>query len=251
MERKYNIIRTNSDITHHGIKGMKWGVRRYRNADGSLTPAGKKRNIINDYKSIGASKKIQRQHGYETLRESKLVDKTSKALERLETNNNDSKYTNKQRAKDYDIAIRGMNTLKGNAVTRSYYDRDQITSNENKIKKIENKNPSKKTQAKIKQLTMDNELMELSIMEAAEKYEKYNDTVTQLINRMSQDKTVVYTTRHRIQSMTGDDIGYQLSGTDYKVRANTKSRSKSKKYNDPKRKKQYDTELSKYITVYY
>lgn len=30
-------------LTHHGIKGMKWGVRRYQNKDGSLTPAGKKR----------------------------------------------------------------------------------------------------------------------------------------------------------------------------------------------------------------
>lgn len=30
-------------IYHHGIKGMKWGVRRYQNEDGSLTPAGKKR----------------------------------------------------------------------------------------------------------------------------------------------------------------------------------------------------------------
>lgn len=31
------------ELYHHGIKGMKWGVRRYRNTDGSLTPAGKKR----------------------------------------------------------------------------------------------------------------------------------------------------------------------------------------------------------------
>ena len=30
-------------LQHHGIKGMKWGVRRYQNKDGSLTPAGKKR----------------------------------------------------------------------------------------------------------------------------------------------------------------------------------------------------------------
>lgn len=28
---------------HHGIKGMRWGIRRYQNEDGSLTPAGKKR----------------------------------------------------------------------------------------------------------------------------------------------------------------------------------------------------------------
>lgn len=31
------------ELQHWGIKGMKWGVRRYQNKDGSLTPAGKKR----------------------------------------------------------------------------------------------------------------------------------------------------------------------------------------------------------------
>lgn len=33
----------NGELHHAGIKGMKWGVRRYQNKDGSLTPAGKKR----------------------------------------------------------------------------------------------------------------------------------------------------------------------------------------------------------------
>lgn len=30
-------------LEHHGIVGMKWGVRRYQNYDGSLTAAGKRR----------------------------------------------------------------------------------------------------------------------------------------------------------------------------------------------------------------
>lgn len=33
----------NDELYHHGIKGQKWGVRRFQNKDGSLTPAGKRR----------------------------------------------------------------------------------------------------------------------------------------------------------------------------------------------------------------
>lgn len=46
----------NGYLVHHGIKGQKWGVRRFQNEDGSLTPAGKRaKQIARDAGSIGGS----------------------------------------------------------------------------------------------------------------------------------------------------------------------------------------------------
>ena len=45
----------NGQLFHHGIKGQKWGERKYQNKDGSLTPAGKER-----YGGDFTSKKAQK-----------------------------------------------------------------------------------------------------------------------------------------------------------------------------------------------
>lgn len=42
-------------LMHYGIKGMRWGIRRYQNLDGTLTDAGKKRSIYRR-RHIGADR---------------------------------------------------------------------------------------------------------------------------------------------------------------------------------------------------
>jgi hypothetical protein len=45
------------ELYHHGVKGMKWGVRRFQNADGSLTSKGKKRYLDDDGALTSAGRK--------------------------------------------------------------------------------------------------------------------------------------------------------------------------------------------------
>ena len=54
----------NNQLYHWGIKGMKWGVRRYRNEDGSLTEAGKRRYadqepVHEDYAKVHDKKRVE------------------------------------------------------------------------------------------------------------------------------------------------------------------------------------------------
>ena len=42
-ETYYGIVPLGPYLVHHGIKGQKWGIRRFQNEDGTLTPEGRKR----------------------------------------------------------------------------------------------------------------------------------------------------------------------------------------------------------------
>lgn len=248
---RYMIYKSN-ELYHYGVKGMKWGVRRYQYKDGTLTPAGKKRALMADYANVGASKSLQKRHGRNQLYESKLRKKVADATERLETQANDPKYSNRQRAKDYETAIRGLSILRDKQTMQAIDDSRHKVYDKARLSRLETKRMTDKRLAKIEKLNTDSGLMDLRISEASEKYELFSDLTNRLVNKMANDKAVVYNTRRRTHAYSESlhDQYYSISNTDYKVRANTKRRADSKKYTDPGRKKEYEDLLTK-TTVYY
>ena len=72
-----------NELMHWGIKGMKWGVRRYQNKDGSLTPAGKKR-YDNEMAKLKEEEKIAK-NKLRTQAKLNKLDEKRKEIEALKS----------------------------------------------------------------------------------------------------------------------------------------------------------------------
>lgn len=77
----------NNELYHFGVKGMKWGVRRYRNKDGSLTPKGVKRygNMSDDKLQKSLYKQVKKERANQSNRSNKwnvnnTIGENSKAV---------------------------------------------------------------------------------------------------------------------------------------------------------------------------
>lgn len=73
-------------LMHYGVKGQKWGVRRYQNSDGTLKPAGKKRysekGTAVKAKLSSAGKKAGKVVGKQLQKRAEKIEKERKSYEK-------------------------------------------------------------------------------------------------------------------------------------------------------------------------
>lgn len=75
----------NNELYHHGVKGMRWGVRLYQRKDGSLTKLGKKRRakLENKLEKLGGGKKESDGDSGAATRKKSVSEMSNKELQDL------------------------------------------------------------------------------------------------------------------------------------------------------------------------
>lgn len=108
-------------LCHFGIKGMKWGVRRYQNKDGSLTKAGEKRYYNKDGTLTKAGKKYYDKEMNNLKAEKKVLANKKRTQAKLDKLNAAKKKVEDEKA-----------SLEGKAKTSGKTDVDDNTSTSKK-----------------------------------------------------------------------------------------------------------------------
>ena len=190
------LYRENDYLAHYGVKGQKWGVRRYQNADGSLTNAGmKKQAKMEKYRSKlvkkadrkATSNRNSAKRAMNTVQDLKKNGTKSDAYREWKSS------TDAERAREYE---QNNNITYTDALGRSTtYTRSYRTSGNRLINDVIDYGNSKQ---KIKELIDENNADAKTYQNNAKKWEKRNKNLMNMeVSLLTSKKDIRRTYRGR------------------------------------------------------
>lgn len=196
-------------LIHTGIKGQKWGVRRFQNKDGTWTPAGKKRRAAQEGYSDRSDKKTKddRKKGKTDL--SKMSDDELRSgIARMKLEQEYKQYLAARNPKKKSKVAEVMASLIENAV---------MTIGKKSIEKIAN-SMFRESKPKEKPIDLDSLTIEkLESMNAKEldKVKTYADSLRNAIDSTNSTIAKKEKTKRSMESPLSDSNTYAKSGKSY------------------------------------
>ena len=187
------------ELYHHGVTGMKWGIRRYQNKDGSLTAAGKRR-----YGTKANFEKVQRAKKAAAKASSPEAKARAKANARTEEEIN--KYLQKAGKKKVDVNEAKKPEVE-EKVNKTLEKTQEVKKTDSKFKKSDSKTPEKKS---IKDMTNEEIQAEIDRMGLEA---RYREAMNKSLATTTANKKKLVDGRDltsKILSKAGENLGSQL-----------------------------------------
>ena len=194
---------SDDELYHYGIKGQKWGVRRYQNKDGSLTAAGKKRRSSSDevrnMSTDELRQKVRRLNNEQryidlTKSSSSSISKTADGIERMSRIGGDAnriyKSMNGENNPYSKVANQGID-----AMSRTARLTKKIDSN------VRSKNDTSKALKKLETMSDADLAKEVDRLDLEQQYSRLNNS------KIRRGKTSV----NEVLDIAGDIVGIGAS----------------------------------------
>lgn len=212
------------ELQHWGIKGQRWGVRRYQNADGTLTDAGKKRYNAEIEKLKAEEKKIK---AAEKVAANK--QKTQAKINKLDAK--------KQELEDRKKALKGKKTgdsdKSDNEAETPEKRREKALKSSDPAEILKNKDllTNAELQERVNRLNLENQLQSKIVQEQKKSGLEYMDSAANAINKAtnlykSVDNAYNAVANSAIGKMVAKQLGIETPKKEFNLAEALKNRNK-------------------------